>query len=57
MKGLADLQFASFTDLLAEYLKPTTAYLPRHNLQKETDRSDFDHLSRFFEWRQAESSE
>jgi ATP-dependent helicase/nuclease subunit B len=55
IKGLADLQFASFKDLLADYLKPETAYLPRHNLQREETPSDYDHLSRFHEWRQAEA--
>jgi ATP-dependent helicase/nuclease subunit B len=55
--GLAELQFAGFTDLLAAYLKPATEYLPRHNLQRETSRSDYDHLSRFYEWRQIEESD
>jgi ATP-dependent helicase/nuclease subunit B len=57
MEGLAELHFAGFKDLLADYLKPATEYLPRHNLQKETSRSDYDHLSRYLEWRQLDGSD
>jgi ATP-dependent helicase/nuclease subunit B len=57
MDGLAELHFSGLRDLLAQYLKPGTEYLPRHNLQRETSRSDYDHLSRYGEWRQLDGSE
>ena len=53
---LASEHFQRFQKLLMRYLDPEVAYLPRHNLQKESGRSDFDHLSRFYEWRQSEGS-
>ena len=54
MSEVAAAQLAKFKALLAVYLNPETPYVPRHNLMKETDVSDYDHLSRFHEWRQAD---
>jgi ATP-dependent helicase/nuclease subunit B len=54
---LAPEHFERFRKLLERYLDPDVAYLPRHNLQKETGYSNYDHLSRYYEWRQAEGSD
>jgi hypothetical protein len=47
---LASRHFESLKLLLASYLTETTAYIPRHNMLKDDDRSDYDHLSRRLEW-------
>jgi ATP-dependent helicase/nuclease subunit B len=52
--AVAHLQ--SLLVLLANYQLPETAYVPRHNLFREEDHSNFDHLSRFGEWRLAPRS-
>jgi ATP-dependent helicase/nuclease subunit B len=49
--AVAHLQ--SLTQLLSKYQLRETAYMPRHNLFREEDRSNFDHLSRLGEWRLA----
>ncbi len=41
---------AGLLKLLSDYQNPSTAYLPRHNMQNEDDPSDYDHLSRKLEW-------
>ncbi len=59
-KSLAELapeQFERFRKLLERYLDASVAYLPRHNLQKEGSFSKYDHLSRFYEWRQSEGND
>lgn len=56
IEELAAHQFAKLQELLAAYLDPGTAYLPRHNLQNEEEASDYDHLSRYQEWRQVEKN-
>ena len=50
VKAEAELQFEKLLALLQRYQDASTAYIPRHNLQKDNDRSDFDHLSRRREW-------
>lgn len=53
---MAAAHLQSLLTLLAHYQLPETAYVPRHNLFREEDRSNFDHLSRFGEWRLAPRS-
>jgi ATP-dependent helicase/nuclease subunit B len=43
-------QIEQLRGLLCNYLQDATVYIPRHNLQKEDDPTDFDHLSRYAEW-------
>ena len=50
IEKLSETQFANLQTLLAQYLLPTTAYIPRHNMQREDDDARFDHLSRRREW-------
>jgi ATP-dependent helicase/nuclease subunit B len=50
IKVEAEKAFANFIVLLTAFQRPETAYIPRHNLQKEDDVSDYDHLSRRLEW-------
>jgi ATP-dependent helicase/nuclease subunit B len=47
---LARKHFEDLQRLLATYLQQSTAYVPRHNLLKDNDTSNFDHLSRRLEW-------
>jgi ATP-dependent helicase/nuclease subunit B len=42
--------------LLTKYQLTETAYVPRHNLFREEERSNFDHLSRRGEWELAQQS-
>ncbi len=53
---IAAAHLQSLLALLANYQLPETAYVPRHNLFREEDRSNFDHLSRVGEWRLAQRS-
>jgi ATP-dependent helicase/nuclease subunit B len=46
----------SLADLLTKYQLTETAYVPRHNLFREEERSNFDHLSRRGEWELAQRS-
>jgi ATP-dependent helicase/nuclease subunit B len=46
----AEKHLAEFKKLLADYLRPQQAYLPAFAMERERDRSDFDHLSRHDEW-------
>ena len=39
-----------FGKLMASYASPTQGYTARRAMEKTTDKSDFDHLSRFGEW-------
>jgi ATP-dependent helicase/nuclease subunit B len=41
---------AGMLRLLETFQQPTTAYIPRHNMQSEDAMSDYDHLSRRLEW-------
>jgi ATP-dependent helicase/nuclease subunit B len=50
LSGLGKRHLAEFKKLLGEYLKPDQPYYPRSNLQFESDKSDYDHLSRYAEW-------
>jgi ATP-dependent helicase/nuclease subunit B len=43
-------QIEKLTGLLRNYLQDATVYIPRHNLQKEDEPADYDHLSRYAEW-------
>jgi ATP-dependent helicase/nuclease subunit B len=52
----AERALMRLTELLADYQKPSTGYIPRHNLEGEEDRSDYDHLSRRWEWQLAGSA-
>jgi len=51
--ALAARHFAALVDLLSGYRAVATPYLPRYRMVREEDPSDFDHLSRFGEWRLA----
>jgi ATP-dependent helicase/nuclease subunit B len=42
--------FAKLAALLAAFQSETTPYIPLHNVEKEEDGSDYDHLSRRLEW-------
>ncbi|WP_342454062.1 double-strand break repair protein AddB [Sagittula salina] len=42
--------WAEFTALIAAYMDPGKGFTARRALQKDTDLSDYDHLSRFGEW-------
>ena len=53
---LATRHFAALVALLSAYGLPATPYLPRHRLFHEEDVSDFDHLSRYAEWRLADGT-
>lgn len=50
LPGTAAQHFQSLLELLATYRLAETAYVPRHNLLSEEERSSFDHLSRRGEW-------
>jgi ATP-dependent helicase/nuclease subunit B len=50
---LALAHFADFKKLLGAYQQQATPYVPRYRMLREEDESDFDHLSRFAEWRLA----
>jgi hypothetical protein len=39
-----------FRRLIAAYADPRTGYTARRAMMKDTDASDYDHLSRFGEW-------
>jgi hypothetical protein len=41
---------ASLVALLMKYQDENQAYLPRYGMQREDDVSEFDHLSRYWEW-------
>jgi ATP-dependent helicase/nuclease subunit B len=41
---------ASLTTLLLKYQEARQAYVPRFGMQREDDVSEFDHLSRYWEW-------
>lgn len=47
---VAERHFAEFKDLLLAYQQPEQPYLPMQAMEREADRSDFDHLARFDEW-------
>jgi ATP-dependent helicase/nuclease subunit B len=53
---MGETHLESLSQLLSKYQLPETAYMPRHNLFREEDRSNFDHLSRLGEWRLAPRS-
>lgn len=42
--------WAEFGRLMASYASPTQGYTARRAMEKTTDKSDYDHLSRFGEW-------
>jgi ATP-dependent helicase/nuclease subunit B len=46
----AEKAYAKLHALLLAFQNPKTAYIPRHNLQKDEEVSDYDHLSRRLEW-------
>ncbi|WBL33246.1 double-strand break repair protein AddB [Sinirhodobacter sp. HNIBRBA609] len=49
-KETLDEVWDKFETLIARYLTPEQGYSARRALQKSTDASDYDHLSRFGEW-------
>jgi ATP-dependent helicase/nuclease subunit B len=53
LDAVADAHHRELIALLASYQDAGVAYVPRHNLQQEDKPSDFDHLSRRFEWQLA----
>lgn len=48
--GEVDVVWDRFGKLIANYSRPTQGYTARRAMQKLTDVSDYDHLSRFGEW-------
>lgn len=46
----AEKAFAKLNCLLLSFQQISQPYIPRHNLQNEDDKSDYDHLSRRLEW-------
>lgn len=57
VRDTAEKHFAALQQLLAKFRESGTAYVPRHNLFKEEERSNFDHLSRRGEWELAQREE
>ena len=53
---MAASHLLSLVALLTKYQLTETAYVPRHNLFREDERSNFDHLSRRSEWELAQRS-
>ena len=50
---LAQMHLAGFKSLLEKYQNSAQTYLPRVAIQKEDDKTDYDHLSRHKEWMMA----
>ena len=48
--GLAHVHLSSLTALLLQYQNEKQSYIPRYGMQREEDASEFDHLSRYWEW-------
>jgi len=48
--GQIDATWAEFTALIAAYSEADQGYTARRAMEKQTDASDYDHLSRFGEW-------
>jgi ATP-dependent helicase/nuclease subunit B len=46
----AEKALVGLLELLTAFQQQSTAYIPRHNLQRQEDISDYDHLSRRLEW-------
>ncbi len=53
---LAEVHLVGMKEKLAYFLEFETAFVPRSKLKKDTIGSQFDHLSRYLEWRLAETS-
>lgn len=53
LEGQAETHLAGFKSLLGFYRQPDTSYVPRLRVFKEADETDYDHLSRYLEWRLA----
>jgi hypothetical protein len=47
--------WAEFGKLMTSYARPGQGYTARRAMEKTTDVSDFDHLSRFGEWDETET--
>jgi ATP-dependent helicase/nuclease subunit B len=56
VRKTAENHLQSLVELLTKFQLAETAYMPRHNLFREEDHSNFDHLSRLGEWRLATRS-
>lgn len=49
-RGEIDEVWDEFGQLIASFAKPDQGYTARRAMEKQTDASDYDHLSRFGEW-------